>query len=313
MPTAERVRRRSEPVPWLVRPPVRASCSLGCARDASLPDAYLSFAKTPSGGQEVDLSALIRRQSRVMRAASNGPFQRPLQPHRRKPRGRLSVCHSWGIGAPGGTRTPDPRLRSPSGLSVFSASCGTEGTLEGTNRLEGSAPPTTPLSSASGARTGKPARLDYRPRSSASEGSSSTYCRRHARGELPSRIPAPAPCGLRDAPCAASSPLFLISASPRNARAKPRAWRLPGPFPTPRTLASGAHGPADTTRGGLKHDLRRAPVRVRSLHAEVSRLREQLLRQGAPKRRARVERAAGPAPQFLLIGVSRGPPEQGRL
>ena len=226
---------------------------------------------------------------------------------------RLSDCKHWGVGAPGGTRTPGIRLRSPSAFTVFSASCRTRSTLEGTNRLEGSAPPTTPLSSASGARTGKPARLDYRPRSSASEGSSSTYCRRHARGELPSRIPAPAPCGLRDAPCAASSPLFLISASPRNARAKPRAWRLPGPFPTPRTLASGAHGPADTTRGGLKHDLRRAPVRVRSLHAEVSRLREQLLRQGAPKRRARVERAAGPAPQFLLIGVSRGPPEQGRL
>jgi hypothetical protein len=121
----------------------------------------LSFAKTPSDGQEVDLSALIRRQSRVMRAASNGPFQRPLQPHRRKPRGRLSVCHRVYFGAPGGTRTPDPRLRSPSAFSVFSASCGTGSTLEGTNRLEGSAPPTTPLSSASGARTGKPASLDY--------------------------------------------------------------------------------------------------------------------------------------------------------
>ena len=48
---------------------------------------------------------------------------------------RLSDCKHWGVGAPGGTRTPGIRLRSPSALPVFSASCGTGGTFEGTNRL----------------------------------------------------------------------------------------------------------------------------------------------------------------------------------
>ncbi len=57
---------------------------------------------------------------------------------------RLSDCKHWGVGAPGGTRTPAIRLRSPSAFSVFSVSCGIEGTLEDTNRLEGSAPPTAP-------------------------------------------------------------------------------------------------------------------------------------------------------------------------
>ena len=166
--------------------------------------------------------------------------------HKRLTKGlsRLGCWRAWG------TRTPDPRLRSPSAFTVFSASCRTRSTLEGTNRLEGSAPPTTPLSSASGARTGKPARLDYRPRSSASEGSSSTYCRRHARGELPSRIPAPAPCGLRDAPCAASPGTPWIPLADRGPRTHPSrgATHETRPASSPdetslRPLTLGAHHP----------------------------------------------------------------------
>ena len=53
---------------------------------------------------------------------------------------RLSDCKHWGVGAPGGTRTPGIRLRSPSVPPVFSASCRTGSTLEGTNRLKGSPP-----------------------------------------------------------------------------------------------------------------------------------------------------------------------------
>ena len=61
----------------------------------------------------------------------------------------LSDGKHWGVGAPGGTRTPGIRLRSPSTLRVFSTSCRTGSTLEGTNRLERSAPPTRLISSAS--------------------------------------------------------------------------------------------------------------------------------------------------------------------
>ena len=39
----------------------------------------------------------------------------------------LSDCNHWGVGAPGGTRTPGIRLRSPSALPVFSTGCRTEG------------------------------------------------------------------------------------------------------------------------------------------------------------------------------------------
>ena len=49
----------------------------------------------------------------------------------------LSDGKHWGVGAPGGTRTPGIRLRSPSALPVFSASCGTGDTFEGTNRFTG--------------------------------------------------------------------------------------------------------------------------------------------------------------------------------
>ena len=50
---------------------------------------------------------------------------------------RLSDCKHWGVGAPGGTRTPGIRLRSPSAFGVFSASCRTGSTIEGTNRFAG--------------------------------------------------------------------------------------------------------------------------------------------------------------------------------
>ena len=50
---------------------------------------------------------------------------------------RLSDCKHWGVGAPGGTRTPGIRLRSPSALSAFSASYRTRGTFEDTNRRLG--------------------------------------------------------------------------------------------------------------------------------------------------------------------------------
>jgi hypothetical protein len=106
---------------------------------------------------------------RPLHAEANVEQRLIRKAHRRVARATKGLSR-LGFGAPGGTRTPDPRLRSPSVLAVFSVSYGTEGTLEDTNRLEGSAPPTTPISSASGARTGKPARPDYRPGSPAPDG-----------------------------------------------------------------------------------------------------------------------------------------------
>ena len=66
-----------------------------------------------------------------------------ITPHPRRPRAAATrspyqrgSCRGRG-GAPGGNRTPDPRLRSPSAFAVFSASCRTGSTIEGTNRFAG--------------------------------------------------------------------------------------------------------------------------------------------------------------------------------
>jgi hypothetical protein len=133
----------------------------------------------PQGGRR-------KRPKTSLRISPRSPITTQLTPshhipedpgrQRRETHGQRGCCRSRG-GAPGGNRTPDPRLRSPSAFAVFSASCRTGSPLEGTNPLEGSAPPTRPISSTLGARTENPARPDDRPRSSASEGPSSTWCR----------------------------------------------------------------------------------------------------------------------------------------
>ena len=93
-------------------------------------DEDLSFAKTPSGnaGLRVRLGGLAARGTarcgsrKGSRHAGFAPCVRPLRTeasveqrpiHRAGPRHkrRLSDCKHWGVGAPGGTRTPGIRLR----------------------------------------------------------------------------------------------------------------------------------------------------------------------------------------------------------
>ena len=71
----------------------------------------VSFAKTPSGnaGLRVRLGGLLRALTRRGgRGATAYPPRGGLATQR-----RLSDGKHWGVGAPGGNRTPDPRLRRP--------------------------------------------------------------------------------------------------------------------------------------------------------------------------------------------------------
>jgi hypothetical protein len=186
---------------------------------------------------------------------------------------RLSDCKHLGVGAPGGTRTPDPRLRSPSAFALLSASGRTGSTLEGTNPLEGqrrrqglSLPPWGHVPET---RRGRTIGQDRQPPRG-----------RPRRGVVPCsrratpRTPRSGTCGLRDAPCAASpgTPWITLKRS-RQAVLASSALRRQFESREP-TFAGSSRGPAtlSATRClrpiGLTLDL--SYLRLRSHAHEVA-------------------------------------------